>query len=126
MNQGQGVIPEVAAALAEKPPPAGVVMTYTYDDVAALKQVKKQTVYKWVRLGCIPSPVYTRGTARFTADQVAEIMSVSMIPGTYKPADSLRRNVAKKVAAKRKAAKARAAKKVAAKKKKATPKKGRK
>lgn len=108
------------------PLPPADRQSFTYDDIAAFKRVKRHTVYKWVREGSIPSPVYTGGTARFTADQVATILSISIVPGTYQRADSIRSKASKKVMAKRLKSKGKPPKKKPAKKKKPAPKKGRK
>lgn len=115
----------VAIPPPEAPPRSVVHTTFTYEDVAAFKKVQRHTVYKWVRNGCIPSPVYTAGTARFTSEQVAEIMSASMTPGTYKRAASMRATAAKKATKKRlKATGKPPAKKKPAPKKPAPKKKG--
>lgn len=109
--------------IAPPAPPPGVPAVFTYDDVAQFKRVGKAAVYQWVRKGCIPSPVYTSGTARFTEDQVAAIMIGVGAPGTYPVGDSPRRATAQQAMRKKKAA----AKKAAAKKagaKKAGAKKG--
>lgn len=68
---------------------------YTYDEVARLKRVKKQTVQEWVKHGMIPSPVYTGFTARFTEEQVAEIMCGTGERGKYPVAESPRARIAK-------------------------------
>lgn len=66
------------------------VATYTYSDVAQYRRVEKQTVYEWVKTGRIPSPIYEGSTARFTADQFAQICTGLMPKGTYTPAESPR------------------------------------
>lgn len=106
MDTGNGVIPEIAEAMAHAPPPTDAHQTFTYQDLATFKRVKKHTIYKWVREGSIPSPIYTGGSARFTADQVALILSSSIVPGTYKREDSTKAKAARKVMAKRLKAKA--------------------
>lgn len=106
MSTGAGVIPEIAVAVAQPPAPSNPNQSYTYQDLADFKKVKKHTVYKWVREGSIPSPVYIGGSARFTADQVALILSSTIVPGTYKRVDSTKAKAARKVMAKRMKAKA--------------------
>lgn len=68
---------------------------WTYKEVAALKRVAVQTVMEWVKRGMVPSPIYTGFTARFTADQVAAIMSESNRPGTYQVTPSPRSKIGK-------------------------------
>lgn len=101
MIEGQGVIPEIAEAMAQPPTAGEVNQTFTYQDLANFKQVKKHTVYKWVREGSIPSPIYTGGSARFTADQIALILSSSIVPGTYARVDSTKAKASRKSMVKR-------------------------
>ena len=108
------------------PPPALDEKSYTYDDVADFKRVKKKTVMKWVREGSIPSPVYTGGTARFTANQVATIITTTLVPGTYVRGDSIKSKRAKRATAKRMKAKGKPPKKKPAPKKPKPKKKARK
>lgn len=118
-NQAEGTPAVPPPAKPPTPPPA----VFTYDDVANFKRVGKAAVYQWVRKGCIPSPVYTSGTARFTEEQLATIMVGVGAAGTYPVGASPRRATAQQAMRKKKAA----AKKAAAKKagaKKAKAKKG--
>jgi len=68
---------------------------WTYAEVALVKRVTKQTVYEWVKRGMIPSPVYTGFTARFTEEQVAEILTGVKQPGSYTVTPSPRSEVGK-------------------------------
>jgi len=89
-----------------KPPPDGALPAvepltsvetrqWTYKEVAAIKRVTVQTVMEWVKRGCIPSPVYTGMTARFTAQQVAVILAGTSLPGTYDVTPSPRSAIGK-------------------------------
>ena len=68
---------------------------WTYKEVAAVKCVSTQTVMEWVKRGMVPSPVYTGFTARFTADQVAEILCGTSKPGTFQVTPSPRSAIGK-------------------------------
>lgn len=68
---------------------------WTYKEVAAVKRVSTQTVMEWVKRGMIPSPIYTGFTARFTADQVAEILCGTSKPGTFPVTTSPRSKIGK-------------------------------
>ncbi len=69
--------------------------SYTYKEVAIMKRVTVQTVMEWVKRGMIASPVYTGFTARFTAEQVAAIITESNKPGTYPVTPSPRSAIGK-------------------------------
>lgn len=101
MEEGPKLVTLEQCTIAPDEPAALEVECFTYDDVAQFKRVKKHTVYKWVREGSIPSPIYTGGIARFTKEQVATILSISIVPGTYQRAASTRSAASKKVMAKR-------------------------
>ena len=94
---------------------------FTYEEVARLKRVTKQTVMEWVKRGMVPSPIYTGFTARFTQEQVADIMCGCSVPGTYPVTLSPRAQIAKK-AREDAAAAAAAAAAAKAKKSKSKPK----
>lgn len=68
---------------------------WTYKEVAAVKRVSSQTVMEWVKRGMVPSPVYTGFTARFTAEQVAEILCGTSQPGTFPVTPSPRSKIGK-------------------------------
>lgn len=76
------------------PPDLSQFQQFTYDDVARLKRVSKQSVMDWVRTGKVPSPIYTGFTARFTPDQVAEIMVGTSAAGTFPVTPSPRAEIA--------------------------------
>lgn len=86
-------------------PPSPATL-YTYDDLAAYLQVKVPTLYLWVRQGRIPSPKRIGGSARYTADQIADIMNGVGEPGKYKPVASVKSLASKKAMTKRLKAKA--------------------
>lgn len=74
-------------------PPEPIKRQYTYQDIADAKSVKVNTVKTWVRLGMIPSPVYTGYTARFTQEQFESIMLGTAKKGTYTRAASPREDI---------------------------------
>lgn len=77
------------------PPEMRFPQQFTYQEVANLKRVTKQTVMEWVKKGMIPSPIYTGYTARFTEDQVADIMMGTRPAGFYPVTSSPRSEVGK-------------------------------
>ena len=92
MLESKPPLPEPSPAAAASDPPGGPQL-WTYREVAALCRVTLQTVQEWVKRGRIPSPIYFGFTARFTADQVADIMCGAKPPGSYTPAPSARAEI---------------------------------
>jgi len=71
--------------------------TWTYEEVARMFNVTKQTVYEWVRAGSIPSPIYLGSTARFRASDIAAVLDRGLsIAGTFTVAPSPRSERASK------------------------------
>lgn len=87
--------PETTPAAPPTEPTSVDLRQWTYKEVAALKRVAVQTVMEWVKRGMVPSPVYTGFTARFTADQVGEIMTGTSSPGTFPVTPSPRSAIGK-------------------------------
>lgn len=79
------------------PPPdlPAIEPQYTYQEIANLKRVKVQTIMEWVKRGRIPSPIYTGFTARFSQEQLVEIMTGKSKPGTFPVTPSPRSEIGK-------------------------------
>jgi predicted DNA-binding transcriptional regulator AlpA len=67
--------------------------TYDYDDVCSFHRITRQTAYRWVKLGQIPSPVYQGTAARWTAEQWEIIKGGVRPTGTFPVAKSPRADI---------------------------------
>ena len=68
---------------------------WTYREVAAMCRVSLQTLQEWVKRGRVPSPTYIGFSARFTQEQVADIMCGRKKAGSYPVAPSPRAEIGK-------------------------------
>lgn len=86
--------PDQVQANAPPPPP----QLYTYNDVSRALRVTKQTLMEWVKSGKVSSPKYFGYTARFTAEQMNEMMAGPKPAGTHQVAESPRSKLQKPTA----------------------------
>jgi hypothetical protein len=71
----------------EMPLPAAP-KSYSYEDICRFHGITRQTAYRWVKSGQIPSPVYRGTVARWDETQWTLIMDGPQAVGTYEVAAS--------------------------------------
>lgn len=71
---------------------------YSYAVVSLACGVSRRTLERWVKRGCVPSPVYRWNTARFSGEAFRSILDGPSFPGTHPVAPSPRAEAAKRVA----------------------------